>query len=186
MDEQQTTRIEKALKRLTLAVWVLAIALLIMTVPTLLMFVAPGVMINSIAGTKMNFEDYSVGGEGYSFPTDFSDEPDFWEMSIEEKIENASVIAVTRYEQSEDGMTKSIITEILKQEPGTKSKYQAGDEFAQGSFYPGADRGRGDGQVIFFAGNPASFQYFTSYEGERIPGLADIPMKLFRGKCGKE
>ena len=186
MEEQQLAGIEKALKRLTLAVWVLAVALLVMTLPTILMFVAPGMLFNSRVGTEVAFEDIPPGDYGSPSSYSFSDEPGFWEMSIEEKIEKATVIAVTRYEQADDGMMRSTITEILKQEPGISSKYEVGSEFAQGSFYPSEERAYGDGDIIFFTGNPASFQYSTSYEGGRIGGLADIPLKLFRQKCEED
>lgn len=112
-------------------------------------------------------------------------EKNFHELSVEEKIEKSNVIFLTRFEPSKDGeKLRAIITDIFKQEPGVEVKYKIGDEYQDLSYYPSADNNRGDGFVVFYAGSPAIMMSATSYRGDRITGLSDIPIALFRKKCG--
>ena len=107
----------------------------------------------------------------------------FHELTIEEKIQKASVIALAKYEKAEDGKMKAIITEFLKKNVNTEIYYKISDEFSDMSYYPKEKESHGDGLVIFFVGNPAKNVSGMSYYGDRITGLSDIPIKLFREKC---
>jgi hypothetical protein len=107
----------------------------------------------------------------------------FHEFSIEEKIQKASVIALAKYEKADDGKMKAIITEFLKKDANTEIYYKVGDEYSSSSYYPSDKHGHGDGVVIFFVGSPAEMRSAASYYGDRIAGLSDIPIKLFRKKC---
>jgi hypothetical protein len=109
--------------------------------------------------------------------------PAFHELPLDEQIRQASVIAIARYEPAPDGQMKAVIKEFLKNDPDTTLYYKIGDEYASGSFYPEAGAERGDGIVIFFQGSPAGLTMSMNYSGDRIPGLGDIPMALFREKC---
>ncbi len=119
---------------------------------------------------------------------DFSedDETPFHELSIDEQIDEASVIALTKHESSGDGKTKSVIAEILKKDPDTEFYYNVGDEYPPASFYPEENVRYGDGQVIFFVGSPAMMKVTMSFSRERISGLGDMPLELFREKCNDE
>ena len=110
--------------------------------------------------------------------------PEFHDLSVDERITQASAIALARYEPAPDGQQKAIITEFLKKEPDTEIYYKVGDEFAMSSYYPKEGESRGDGVVIFFMGSPAEMRMAVGYRGDRIGGLADIPMNLFKEKCG--
>ncbi len=112
-----------------------------------------------------------------------NDSEAFFEASIEERIEMASAIALARFEPSDDGRMRAIIHEYLKLEPGTELRYEVGDEHPSSSYYPSEDRIKGDGLVIFFTGSPAIMKMSTSINGDRITGLSDIPLELFREKC---
>ncbi len=109
--------------------------------------------------------------------------PDFNELSVEEQIKRASVVALARFEPGKDGKRIAVLTEILKQTPGTTFYYKVGEEFPDGSVYSQEGTEYGDGLVIFFTGSPASMRMSMTYSGERIRGLGDIPLKLFREKC---
>lgn len=130
---------------------------------------------------------YSTPSFGISEPPISSSIPvqelSFRELSIDEKIEKASVIAVAEYQLQEDGMYAAIITEILKKDDGVEFFYSIGNEYIQSSYYPAERENRGDGVIMFFSGNPATMHFTTTYRGERITGLADIPIALFRQKC---
>jgi len=107
----------------------------------------------------------------------------FHEMSPEEQIKNASVIALAKFEKSSDGKMRAVIKEFLKKDLGVVIYYNIGDEYPSSSYYPNENRGYGDGVVIFFTGSPASMGMSVTYTGDRISGLSDIPIELFKQKC---
>jgi hypothetical protein len=107
----------------------------------------------------------------------------FHDLEIEDQIKYASVIAVAEYRAEKDGQMKAIITDVLKKDEGVDFYYQVGDEFENSSYYPEDHTLYGDGVVIFFTGSPATMRMSMSYTGERITGLGDMPLKLFREKC---
>lgn len=109
----------------------------------------------------------------------------FYELGIDEQIKRASVIALARYERASDGEMKAVIKEFLKKEPNVQIYYKVGDEYAPSSYYPGGKTVYGDGVVIFFTGSPATMQLSMTYSGDRIHGLGDIPIELFKEKCAK-
>jgi hypothetical protein len=117
-------------------------------------------------------------------PREFREEgKPFHELSVEEQIEKSSVIALARYERSDDGKMKAIIREFLKKSPEVTAYYKIGDEYPNSSYYPDVSKSYGDGVVIFFVGSPATMKMSMSYSGDRITGLADLPIELFRKKC---
>lgn len=111
--------------------------------------------------------------------------PQFYELPIEEQIKQASVIGLARFETSPDGKRKAIFREFLKKEPNTTIYYTIGDEYPTASFYPKEGTNYGDGVIVFFVGSPANMKLSISYTGDRIHGLGDIPLELFRKKCEK-
>ncbi|MCP3852503.1 MAG: hypothetical protein GY694_20075 [Gammaproteobacteria bacterium] len=109
----------------------------------------------------------------------------FHELEIEQQIEQASVIALAEYVPSENGKMKAVITELIKNKPGTTIYYNVGDEHPSSSYYPKEKTRHGDGLVIFFTGSPAQMKMSMTYSGDRILGLGDMPLKLLRKKCAE-
>jgi hypothetical protein len=109
----------------------------------------------------------------------------FHELGVDEQIKQSTVIALARYEPGPDGKRKAVIREFLKKDPGTTVYYKVGDEFSDASYYPKDNTDHGDGVVIFFTGSPAEMAESMTYSGDRITGLGDIPVELFRAKCQK-
>lgn len=107
----------------------------------------------------------------------------FHDLPLEEQIRQASVIALARYEPAADGKMKAVIREFLKKEPNATIHYGVGDEYPSASFYPNEGRSHGEGVVIFFVGSPADMRLSVTYDGDRIRGLSDIPLELFKEKC---
>lgn len=107
----------------------------------------------------------------------------FHELSLEEQIKKASVIALARHERWPDGKQKTIIKEFLKKEPNTTIYYNIGDEYPNGSFFKDEGIHYGDGLIVFFVGSPASMRMSMTFSGDRIHGLGDIPLQLLREKC---
>jgi len=106
----------------------------------------------------------------------------FHELSLEDKIKASSVIALMRYEKSPNGESKTIIKEFLKKEKNTTIYYKVGDEY-KNSHYPKSQKLYGDGVITFFQGSPAKMRFSTTYHGDRIGGLSDLPIELLREKC---
>jgi hypothetical protein len=104
-------------------------------------------------------------------------------LGLEEQIRQASVIALAKYEKSPDGKMKAVIRELLKKESGTTIYYSIGDEYPSSSYYPSENRSYGDGVVIFFTGSPARMGMSMTFTGNRISGMGDLPVELFRKKC---
>ena len=126
-------------------------------------------------------------GMGDGSSADREPEPilQFYEMTLEEQIQHASVIAVASYEDSPEGEQKVIIREFLKKDPGVIIHYDIGDEYRFFGSLSREDAHAGDGMVIFFTGSPASFRMSSTFTGERIHGLGDLPLALLREKCAQ-
>jgi hypothetical protein len=107
----------------------------------------------------------------------------FHELSLDEQIQKSDVIALAKYEPGSDGKIKAIITELLKKDPGVAFYYNIGDEYASSSYYPKGNTSYGDGLVMFFSGSPLIMKMSMTYSGNRIRGLGDLPIELFRKKC---
>src|SRR5688572_25529893 len=120
---------------------------------------------------------------GKPWPTTGQAHPNFHELPLEEQIRAASVIALVRYEPASGGKVKAVIKEFLKKDPGVELHYNIGDEYAHASHYAGGGSDHGDGVIVFFVGSPAEMRMSTTYSGDRIRGLGDIPLELFREKC---
>ncbi len=105
--------------------------------------------------------------------------------SLEQRIRQASIIALARYEKQPDGKLKAVLKEFLKKEPGVEFYYKLGDEYPQASRQPIPDKNTsyGDGEIIFFSGSPAMMRESITFYGERIPAFGDLPLELFRKKC---
>jgi hypothetical protein len=101
------------------------------------------------------------------------------DLPPEEMVRRASVITLSRHEvEGNKGTCR--LTEILKQSPGTKLYYEVGDEVRHCSFDPTDGSMHGEGQVTFFVGSPAEMRYSTTYFGDRISGLGDMPLSELR------
>ncbi len=136
---------------------------------------------SNLDGSEIVLPDDSETRTGDDFPVN-DDEP-FFDASIEEQIERASAIALAKYLPSEDGRMRAIVSEYLKVKPGTELRYEVGDEHPSSGYYPSERRPRRDALVIFFTGSPAKMRMSTPFDGDRISGLNDIPLELFREKC---
>ena len=160
--------ITRSLKRLTVAVWILAVVILLNLIVSLFAALFPRAIMKRLTSLSPEFrisDDRSYEG--------------FHDWPLEKQIAGATVIAVCQSKE-EDGWVKCIISEILKQAPNTVFHYKVGDEYRHGghAVTPGADYG--DGQIIFFTGSPATFRYSTSFAHGRARGLGDMPLEKLK------
>ena len=115
--------------------------------------------------------------------TKLSQEKPFHELSPEEQIKKASVIAIAKYEKTSDGKFITVIKEFVKKDPNTTIYYKIGDEYPSHIQNHEPNVNYGDGVIIFFTGSPATMKMSMSYSGERISSFGDMPMKMFLEKC---
>lgn len=106
----------------------------------------------------------------------------FHDLSLEEKIKHSSAILLTKYEPEADGKMRAVNLVYLKKDAEPEETIVLGKENVSRSYYPDPSRNFGDGNVIFYAGSPGEFIYSTNYYGDRIPGLNNIPIELFKEK----
>jgi hypothetical protein len=78
---------------------------------------------------------------------------------------------------------RAIIKDFLKKDPAATFYYDVGEEYANSSYYPKENTRYGDGVIIFFTGSPATMQMSATFSGDRISGLADLPLALLKKKC---
>jgi hypothetical protein len=172
MDASGQDSIVKALRRLTIAVWAL----------TAVMAVFVGMyLVAYIPYFSFSTSPVTESAQSQPGPPSRSESryENLYALPLETQIEAASVIAVAKYEKDGE-RNKCVISEILKQAPGVKFYYKLGDEFRQCSHYPKTGESRGDGQLMFFVGSPAEFRYSTTFHGDRLGGLGDMPFELLR------
>src|SRR5688572_12854691 len=108
----QTVSDAHSIRRLTLAVWMLCVLVVIDICVSLYGTVS---LYGALLPSRALYEDqpWSVVGELAGFH----------EWPLEEQIDKATVIAIARYDR-EDGKRKCVFSEILKQEPGTTFSYK--------------------------------------------------------------
>ena len=161
-------QITRSLRRLTIAVWILAIVILLNLVVSLFAALFPPAIMKRLTALSPEFQT-----------TEESSYAGFHDWPLEKQIAAATVIAIGRWKQ-EDGQLKCIIAEVLKHQKDTAFYYKVGDEYQRGSHAvtPGTDYG--DGQIMFFTGSPATFRYSTSFSRERASGMGDMPLEKLR------
>ena len=173
---------DKSINRLTIAIWVVGIALIANLMLSLFPLIFPQYYLSRFAENSYSSDSVE---HSYPEPLNRNIEPEiqFYDLPLDEQIAQASVIAVARYEAASDGRMKAIISEILKKEPGTVFHYKVGDEHPSSSYFPRENESHGEGMVIFFVGSPATMRLSMSFDGDRIRSLGDLPLELLRQEC---
>jgi hypothetical protein len=141
---------QRKVKRLSVAVWILAILLC----GTLLVSF---VIVRSLSIARSEFD----------------------RLPPEQRVQSASVIALAKWQRSGSTL-RCVISEILKQRPDTVFYYKVGDEFRAGNQRATENADFGDGEVLFFTGSPARLELATAYRDDRITGLGDMPISTLR------
>jgi len=98
---------------------------------------------------------------------------------VESTVQSASVIALAKWERSRCTL-RCVVTDILKQAPGSAFHYKVGDEISDLDEEVASDLNYGDGQVLFYTGSPARLEQTATYYGDRIAGLAGILISNLR------
>lgn len=182
MENSDAEHLEKALRRLTRAMWAIAIALIALVVISALPLIAPGFYFRTVtddATAALTSPNPVPPSEGPTVSLQ-SEYPDFHRLPIEEKVKAASVVALGRYERGDGSTLRAIVTEIVKKTPGTVSYFDVGQEVPNASLLLRPGTNYGDGALIFFAGSPAMMRESYSVSKGRISGLGDVPVDRIR------
>lgn len=171
------------IRRLSLAVWclvALAAINLCATVGNFLMPFALARQINQIAHTDAvdALLDQARHQEQY---------PDFHTWPLQQQIQVASVIVLTRRQEGGVDGVHCQVAEILKQNKGTDFYYQIGDDYPLcGAAASDAANARdSEGEVLFFIGSPAAFRYSVSYARGKVASLGDMPLSALRKRVAE-
>ena len=171
-------RSNSAIRRLTLAVWILIVLVAINIGVSLFSALFPLAIAKRLTASL-------PGSFSPEFIVTRDSNAGFSDWPLEKQIDKASVIAVARYEK-DGGRYKAVISEILKKGPDTQFYYKVGDEYPQGGYYPKDGTSHGDGQIIFFTGSPATMRYSCSFYGDRILAFGDMPFDVLRNLISKK
>jgi len=167
----------REIRRLTFALWALVLALLLNAGVTL------SVSLSSVSAHRVTeAPPDTVSTLDHPFVDEYAG---FHEWPLKKQIEVASAIVLTTY-KVEDGKLKSVISEILKQQPGVTFHYQIGDEDVRGSRHIEENTFYGDGEVILFTGSPPMMRYSASYSHGRVGAMGDVPLQTLREMIAKE
>lgn len=108
----------------------------------------------------------------------------FNEWPLEKQIQEATVIAVGQNKE-DNGEIRCVITEIIKRSPGIKFNLKIGDECEQGRYHRHNKlQNFGDGQIMFFTGNPATIKLLLAYSNNRIR-VNEMTIGDLRGKIAE-
>jgi hypothetical protein len=171
VDPEKADALVRAVRRLTIAVWVL-VALLALYISAYLAVYIPALMNTSWASPPVT----RAPPRPSSPPEPFKSLHD---LPPEEAIRESSVILLTKY-KLEDGKGKCEITEILKHSPGVRFYYKVGDDMRFCSYDPKDGAEHGMGQVVFLVGDPAEMRLSSTYFDERVASFGDIPIDQMR------
>jgi hypothetical protein len=177
MEPSQSDPLVRSIKRLTLAVWALVV---LVGINVAFYFSAYLPFFNSSVPVATSEMRGSVPP-----PEVVREFKQLHGLPPEEMVKHSSVITISMHEV--DGSRgKCVLREVLKHSPGVRFYYKVGDEFRHCSFDPKEERSYGEGQVTFFVGNPAEMRYATTFFGERISGLGDMPIGELRAIIASE
>lgn len=149
-EEPTIESLGRSVRRLTVAVWLLASLVGLQILISLVLSLVP--MIRFPRATQSR--PTGIPSEAQSDPYN-----DFHAWPLDRQIASASVIVATTWTKDGD-RTKNVVSEILKQKPGTSFYYKVGDEYADMDYYPEHDV---QGEIIFFTGSPAEMRLARSY-----------------------
>ncbi|MFM9841996.1 MAG: hypothetical protein ACKVOI_03405 [Dongiaceae bacterium] len=168
MDVSGDDRIARAIQRLTIAVW----AFVIVFAVYVCLYAAGTLSFTQSGNEAPRVSDLATG----DWPEEVKE---FFDASVEQKIREATVVVLARY-QKDGSKLHCPISEILKHAPGIRFEFKVGDEFGwcNHEIEPGTEYG--DGQIIYFQGNPARPRFATTFSGDRLNDMGSTPIELIR------
>lgn len=171
----------RAVRRLTTAVWCVAIGLFVLLAMYLFSYArffwfTKGAVSSD---TRVTRSSSTTGGPSF-FQRDEFEGKQFHELTNEKKIKYATVILLTRHEKDSKGHVKSVISEVVKQKPGTELHYKVGEEFSPYGYAPSDETCAGDGEIVLMVGSPAQMRESSSYTGDRLDSMGGMTLAELR------
>jgi hypothetical protein len=179
--DSSTIKLEKSIRSLTKAVWVVAFVLIINFVLSIFPWVFPDFYLSRF--TEANLKSLS----SEKFPQNDQriikhTEVSFHDLALEEQIKKSSAIVFAKYQRSDDGRVLAIVDKYLKSPPASEKFLEVGEEHQASSYYPKEKHSRGDGVIILFTGSPATVKMTVSVYDDRVPGYGDITLQMLEDK----
>lgn len=107
-------------------------------------------------------------------------------LTLEERLEASSAIALLRFDGGPDGLQNAVVAEYLKRLPSATQAPQVGEGYPDASYYPGGRVSEPDAALLFFRGSGAHVTLTQFVYGGRVPGLNNIPLELLREKVRED
>jgi len=168
----QNEDLTKIIRRLSQGIWLLSALVIVNILVSLFAALFPPAVAKRITTSFPDAVSPTPEMDATKY-NNFSDWP------LHEQIQEATVIAIARYEKDGERY-KAVFKEFLKKENNTIFFYEVGDEYPQSSYQPKDGISYGDGQIIFFTGSPATMRYACSFRGDRIAAFSDMPFDVLR------
>lgn len=173
--EAQVSALVRSVRRQTVALWILVVVLVVSHGLPWLTYLLQSPRSWSFAAGQRSEDELGATEDEVPYDNQFHARP------VEEKVERATAILRTRLETTGE-RHREVVAEIIKQKPGIRLYYQVGDEYERLSHLatPDCEGCESDGQVVFMVGNPANMVYSTTYRGDRVGTLGDMPINELR------
>lgn len=173
----------RAIRGLTAALWVVAIAVFLQI--GYYVFVSTVSMKRVLKNVTANLnkqaaEEAASHVSSSSYVPESFEGKQFNELTNEKKIKYASVILLTKHVKDAKGKAKSVISEIVKQKPGTELHYKVGEKFAPYGSMPMNEACTGDGEIVLMVGSPADMREASSYTGDRLDSMGGMTLADLR------
>ena len=179
MTEPGSDPIVRAIRGLTIAVWVLCGLTFVQVAYYGLSYAMSWKWIRQTAGGSRSETTSTTSYEPSTAGRETDSGAGFHDLAAEQKVDRASAILLVSYQKDGDRF-KAIVAEVLKLKPGVELHYNVGDEMVMYSYYPSDNASRGEGQVVFMLGSPAEMRSSYSFDHGRIGGMGDMPIEKLR------
>ncbi len=103
----------------------------------------------------------------------------FYSWPVERKIASSSLILRTEWKLI-DGVHRCMIAEVIKRVGSDSRLYRVGDEYPIDNIRAKEGLDLGEGQILFFTGEPPSWQYSSVIRDGRVVGMGGIPFDAIR------
>ena len=173
---------ETSIKRLTLAIWVVAAVLLAQVIVSVVPFIFPNWFFSKFSET--GFESHPIPEAATELPRftsvkENSSPPDTHTMTGEEQIAAASAIILSEI-RPEGDKYQWYVTEIVKDTTGGELSIKVGDQYPRHPLYPEPNSKIPEGSLVFTWGEIPT-EWHTSYiYDNRIPSFGGMPVSKLR------
>jgi hypothetical protein len=168
---RDTETLAKSIRRLTLAVWALALVTLASTLWSLgSVFLYSGSF--GLGATKASTSEQT-------FSKEFEKYAGFHKLPFDEQLKQASAVIIAKHSVEGDRLIAKV-SEIPCLKSGTRFGYKIGDELRDSGRRVEPNTFYGDGQIVLFTGAEADFRFSSTFTNNRLHLGGNMSLDDFR------